>query len=384
MSFGSFPLSQPTVFNGIEIDMLSIGDADCLIVTKYENGMPHRVLIDGGSGKSADVAIDFMLRRKVTEFWAAICTHAHKDHARGLVKIVQDNRIKIHTATFNDIRHYISADALRRASDDGVKEVLETTKELSAAFTARNIPIYRGLAGYQIAKWPKVTVLGPSLDFYKRALEDFTKVDMPTPFSSFGSILGGIGPSPVFGLSGIRAPYPNIFAPPPSTTTLDMSSLLAGTLSRSSVREEPKTQPFNNTSMILGMEFAGSRLLFTADAGSEALDQIPEEWKNLAWLQVPHHGSDGNLSQKNIERFCPRFAFISACGDSSHPSRAIVNGLIKVGAQVSSTHSLNPGHLWFHIGSVPARSDYGEAVLLKATGDQKPVDWAALLLAGSR
>jgi beta-lactamase superfamily II metal-dependent hydrolase len=132
------------------------------------------------------------------------------------------------------------------------------------------------------------------------------------------------------------------------------------------------------------MEFAGSRLLFTADAGSEALDQIPEEWKNLAWMQVPHHGSDGNLSQKNIERFCPRFAFISACGDSSHPSRAIVNGLIKVGAQVSSTHSLNPGHLWFHIGSVPARSDYGEAVLLKATGDQKPLDWTALLLAGSR
>lgn len=257
MSFGSFPLPQPTVFNGIEIDMLSLGDADCLIVTKYENGTPHRILIDGGSGKSADVVIDFMLRRKVTELWAAICTHAHKDHARGLVKIVQDNRIKIHTATFNDIRHYISADALRRASDDGVKEVLETTKELSAAFTARNIPIYRGLAGDQIAKWPKVTVLGPSLDFYKRALEDFTKVDMPIPFSSLGSILGGSGPSPVFGLSGIRAPYPNIFAPPQSTATLDISSLLAGALSRSSVKEEPKTQPFNNTSMILGMEFAG-------------------------------------------------------------------------------------------------------------------------------
>lgn len=187
------------------------------------------------------------------------------------------------------------------------------------------------------------------------------------------------------GLSGIRAPYPNILIPPPpSTTTVDLSSLLTGALGRSSVKEEPKTQPFNNTSMILGVEFAGTRLLFTADAGSEALDRIPEEWKNLAWMQVPHHGSDGNLSQRNIERFCPQFAFISACGDSSHPSRAIVNGLIKVGSQVCSTHSLKPGHLWYHNGTVPARADYGEAERLKVTGDQKPIDWAALLLAGSR
>lgn len=187
------------------------------------------------------------------------------------------------------------------------------------------------------------------------------------------------------GLAGIRAPYPNIFAPPPpSTTTVDLSSLVAGALGRSSVKEEPKTQPFNNTSMILGVEFAGSRLLFTADAGSEALDRIPEQWKNLAWMQVPHHGSDGNLSQKNIERFCPRLANISARGDSSHPSRAIVNGLIKVGSQVYSTHSLNPGHLWFHIGAIPSRPDYGEATLLKATGGSGPVDWASALLSGTR
>jgi beta-lactamase superfamily II metal-dependent hydrolase len=165
---------------------------------------------------------------------------------------------------------------------------------------------------------------------------------------------------------------------------MDLSSLLTGALSRSSVKEEPKTQPFNNTSMILGVEFAGTRLLFTADAGSDAFDRIPLDWRNLAWMQVPHHGSDGNLSQKNIERFCPRFAFISACGDSSHPSRAIVNGLIKAGSQVCSTHSQKPGHLWYYNGTVPARADYGEAERLKATGDQKPIDWAALLLGDSR
>lgn len=382
MAFGSPVFPLPSLDNGIEVDMLSLGDADSIIVTKYENGNPHRILIDGGSGKSAEIVIDFMLRRKLTEFCAAICTHAHNDHASGLVKIVQDKRIEIRNAIVNDLRYHIQPDALRRASaaSDGVKEVVDTTKELSAAFTERNIPIYRGLAGDHIAKWPNMRVLGPSLDFYKSTLEDFTKVDLPIPFSSLASIIGGSSSSS-FGLAGIRAPYP-LIPSPPSTSPVDLSALLTGALSRSTVQEEPKTQPFNNTSMILGVEFAGQRLLFTADAGSEALDRIPPEWKNLTWMQVPHHGSDGNLSKSNIERFCPRFAFISACGDSSHPSRAIVNGLIKCGAEVCSTHSA--GHLWYYNGTVPARLDYGKAITLNATGDQKPINWADLLMAGSR
>jgi beta-lactamase superfamily II metal-dependent hydrolase len=378
------------MFNGVEIDMLSLGDADCIIVTKYENSFPHRILIDGGSGDSAEVILEFMSKRNCMEFWAAICTHAHNDHASGLIKIVQDKRIKIHNGLMNDIRNHIGADALRRASasDDGVKEVVETTKELSAAFAARHVPVYERFAGDYVATWPNTTVLGPSMPFYKSTLEEFTKVDVPNPapFSALGSILGGRSSSSgLSGLAGIRTPYPNILVPPPpNSTTVDLSSLLAGALNRSSVKEEPKTQPFNNTSMILGVEFAGSRLLFTADAGSEALDRIPEQWKNLAWMQVPHHGSDGNLSQKNIERFCPRFANISARGDSSHPSRAVVNGLIKVGSQVYSTHSLNPGHLWFHIGAIPSRPDYGQATLLKATGGMEPVDWASAFLSGTR
>ena len=135
MSVGSF-LPPPAALNGIEIDMLSLGDADCIVVTKYEHGNPHRILIDGGSGSSAAVILDFLFERGWTDFWAAVCTHPHNDHASGLIKIIQNARIKIQTAFMHDIRNHMSADALRRAAtaDDGVKEVLETTKELAAAF----------------------------------------------------------------------------------------------------------------------------------------------------------------------------------------------------------------------------------------------------------
>lgn len=151
-----------------------------------------------------------------------------------------------------------------------------------------------------------------------------------------------------------------------------------GALRDSSVKENPKTQPFNNTSTIIGCLFNGSRYLFTADAGADALGQIPLEWKSLNWMQVPHHASAGNLSQKLIERFCPSFAYISACGDSSHPSRAIVSGLVKIGSKVFSTHE--SGDLWHIHGSVPARRGYSPAVPLRGTGEPKPlIGWSPLV-----
>jgi len=153
----------------------------------------------------------------------------------------------------------------------------------------------------------------------------------------------------------------------------------AGALSNSSVEKHPKTQPFNNTSVILGATWKELKFMFTADAGSEALDCLPAYWQHLAWMQVPHHGSDGNLSQQNIERFCPQNAYISAGGDSSHPSRAIVSGLVKVGTQVFSTHQT--GHLWHSRGSVPARLGYHTVQPLKGTGSPEPVDWPAILAA---
>lgn len=153
---------------------------------------------------------------------------------------------------------------------------------------------------------------------------------------------------------------------------------LAGALAKSSVKRNSTTQPYNNTSVILGAEFNGSKLLFPADAGSEALAYVPSVWNHLSYMGVPHHGSDGNLSQKDIERFCPKIAFISAKGDSSHPNRAIVSGLVKVGTKVASTHKA--GNLWFWSGSVPARKGYEPVEWLKGTGEPEPVvDWTKIL-----
>lgn len=360
---------------GLEVDMLNLGDADCIVVTQWTSTCACRVLIDGGSGCDFEVVRDFLLSRNYTDFYAVVCTHLHDDHAGGLIKLVQDKSFGIATGWMHDIRRHLSPDALRRAGSgssgqaQNVRQVVENTKELADAFISRRIVPVEPFAGRTISYIPSLAVLSPDERFYKTTLEEFTRVDVPIPSpvsSAAASVLAGLTLVPPYGLPLPTPPEPLFPWPLPSTSpNTDLSALLAGVLGNSSVKEDPSTQPFNNTSAIVGGLLNGDRrLLFTGDAGSDALDQVSPDWKNLTWMQVPHHGSDGNLSQENIERFCPRFAYISAKGNTDHPSRAIVNGLIKIGAQVASTQK---GNLWFGLGNATAPPGYGPLVLFKGT-----------------
>jgi beta-lactamase superfamily II metal-dependent hydrolase len=374
------------MFDGIEVDMLNLGDADCILVTQWAPIGPQRVLIDGGNAGDAPIVREFLRARNATFLYAVVCSHSHEDHASGLVKLVQDKSIPICTGWMHDIRNHFSPDTLRRASGgnsaraDGVRQVVETTRELAAAFATRQIIPLEPFAGATIASYPDMAVIGPTRSYYQNLLREVTDLAPRAAFPPVGTVPVSIADATskhFAGIPPVPALYPNLSSmlaalpPPPALPTgFTFSSVLAGMLADSSVKEAPKTQPFNNTSTILGVRSSGGQLLFTADAGSEALARVPAVWNSLVWMQVPHHGSDGNLSQEDIERFCPSFANISACGDSSHPDRAIVSGLVKVGARVFSTHQ--NGHLWFWSGSVPARPEYGSAVEMKGSGNPQP------------
>jgi beta-lactamase superfamily II metal-dependent hydrolase len=374
------------MFDGLEVDVIALGDADCTVVTKWHDNQPHRILIDGGCGGDADTILEFLLNRNYRSFWAAICSHAHNDHASGLVKIIKHPQITIQNGYMHDIRNHVDAYSLSRAvaADTGVNQVVETTKELAGAFASRYVNPVEPFAGMQIAGWPDMKVLGPSREFYKTVMEEVTKLDLPSlipmapSLSGFASIFGETpsnGMSTLAGLRPIGGPdysaIAKILAPPPIRPIQSPPLIpLAGILSNSSVQEFPKTQPFNETSAILGVRHGERKLLFTADAGCRALAHVSHDWNHLDYCGVPHHGSDGNFSQRDIERFCPKFAIVSAKGDSSHPSRAIVSGLVKAGSQVASTHK--SGNLWYSLGNVPARTGYEPVDFLTGTGLPTP------------
>lgn len=375
--------------HALEVEMLDLGDADCILVSQWTQNGGYCVLVDGGSGTDADRVRDFLRQKGISILHAVVCTHPHNDHAKGLVKLLGDDSLRIGSGWMHDIRKHLNPVTLAREmagssqQAESIRQVVENTEDLAQAFARRGIIPQEPFAGKIISSLPSVTVLGPDEQFYRQTLEEFTKVEVPVPqlsslslaaslFAAKPSTSGYGLPAPIPGIRGFGLPFPPVrpepifqqLFPPPQPSP-DLSALLAGALSNSSVKENPTTQPFNNTSVILGGVFAGHRLLFTGDAGAEALDRIPSDWRNLSWLQVPHHGSDGNLSQTNIERFCPKFAYISAKGDTNHPSRAIVNGLIKVGAQVASTHK--NGRMWFGVGFGAPPPVYGPLVLFKGT-----------------
>src|ERR1051326_4392141 len=320
------PNPSPYGYSGFEVDALDLGDADCVVLTQWQNGVAHRILIDAGRASDATKVRDFLIARGYREFWAVVCTHLHKDHAGGLINIVHDPAFTFSNGWMHNINRHLSADALRRAARlSDVQEVTELTTRLIAAFARRGITPKEPFAGMTIAGYPGLHVLGPSLAYYREVINEFTEVEV---FPTFATALAvphapSLGAS-LAGLGGIAAPLPyrQMLIPPPGLST--PFSRLAGALANSSVKRNPTTQPYNNTSAILGVVFNGTeRAVFAGDAGSQALSQVDWTWHGLTLLGVPHHGSDGNLSQRDIERFCPKFALISATGDSSHPSRAM-------------------------------------------------------------
>jgi beta-lactamase superfamily II metal-dependent hydrolase len=358
---------MPLPTHALEIDMLDLGDADCILVTEWTptTGV-GRVLIDGGSGIDASAVGDFLRWKGASVLYSIVCTHPHNDHAAGLIKLLEDKSIVCCSGWMHDIRKHVNPTTLRRQMAeksehaDWVKQVVENTEDLAQAFALRGITPNEPFAGQSISAFPFLQVLGPDEQFYRDTLAEFLEVQVPArptlspnALAAVNSFLGRLSePAPASNF-----PFPSSPVPAPS--------LYEGVLQGLSVKENPKTQPFNNTSTILGATFDGHRLLFTGDAGAEALDRVPSDWRNLTWMQVPHHGSDGNLSQSNIERFCPKVAYISAKGDANHPSRAIVNGLAKVGAKVASTHRSRT--LWFSIGGMAMPSGYSPLTWLKGT-----------------
>ena len=124
----------------------------------------------------------------------------------------------------------------------------------------------------------------------------------------------------------------------------------------------------NNSSVIVLLQFARQKLLFTGDAGIEALTRAIDcaercgiSLRDLTFFHVPHHGSRRNLGPAILNRLGARIAYISAAADGSpkHPSRRVVNALTRRRTAVYATQGkalrfgvgLRPG--WTPVQALP-------------------------------
>src|SRR6266511_1120268 len=115
-----------TGYTGLWIDMLGIGDADCILVSRWRNGVVKRVLIDGGEKKHAAYIRAFLRRRGVRHIHHLVCSHLHRDHAAGLIELVKDRSLSFDCAwvlrpeenvNMEEVNEALAATAGNRVSD---------------------------------------------------------------------------------------------------------------------------------------------------------------------------------------------------------------------------------------------------------------------------
>jgi len=340
------------MYDGIEVDMLSLGDADCILVSFWGGFSVHRVLIDGGNKGDAATVREFLDGLQISTVDDVLATHLHDDHSGGLIELLDDDSL-----TFGKLWCHVPQwhvpdgnmgkveDALRKAGSsieaESIRKALQTVRSLYAISKRRGIAHEEPFANKVVGK---LTVCSPTERFYDDLVIEMTDVEN------------------IMAEDVARERYE-------ARTALEekVAKVLTGDESASSsLLTDPHTSPENESSVVTGAVQGGNVLLFTSDAGTCALTNVVRDYQvaGLHWMQIPHHGSRRNLTDTLIRTFAPKIAYVSAIGNVKHPRRAVVNAFKSQGTQVFSTHYPNSEHLRYHVGSVPERFGYGPATPL--------------------
>jgi len=162
--------------------MLSVGDADSILVTQWTNNIATRVLIDAGDSCDASTVKNFLFGRGIHYLDHIVCTHGHDDHAAGLIDLVSDRRLIFGKFWMHLPWQYLNLqtlnEAISRSSAPRVarilNESLQTQWDLANAIWNREKLIYEPFSGDAIGF---LTVCDPSRPFYTNLVSQFTDID---------------------------------------------------------------------------------------------------------------------------------------------------------------------------------------------------------------
>ena len=332
-----------------EIDYLAVGegessaDAIALRFVEPSTAAQRVMIIDGGTKESGAGLVELVNKRYGTNrVDVVICTHPDADHASGLTVVLE--RMEVGYL----IMHlpWNHADSLKRMFKGGhitssglerkLTRSLQHASSLEDLALSKRVPVYEPFEGLT-AFDGLVEVLGPSQAYYETLVANFDCTPEP---KEQHNLLGGIA---TFVREAIEWVDDNMFV-----NLLD---------------DVDTTSPENSSSAIVLLRIDGQKCLFTGDAGKTSLvlaadyaDRRGISLTDLAFLDVPHHGSKRNAGKTAFGRIKAKTAFISAARNSSkHPSRKVMNALLKNGSAVFKTCGRN---IWHHDGT-PVRPDYG-------------------------
>jgi beta-lactamase superfamily II metal-dependent hydrolase len=316
---------------GLEVDFLQVGDGERsgdAIALRYGSSLAgyEVIIIDGGNKESGAALVEHVARVYGTSTVQHVLnTHPDGDHSSGLTEVLE--RLDVKNLWLHRPWNY-AAGLLDRFRDPRftpgglearIREALDAAHQLEEIATARRIPIYEPYEGISIGPF---LVLSPNARWY---LNDLVPNFARTPDAKHqpAGIL-----SPIFKAASEAVEW------------------VAESLNFETLDESGETSAQNESSVVLYGVFNGKGVLFTADAGREALTRailyaqsIGISLRNLECIQIPHHGSKRNVSPSVLDQMMGRIALVSVAPKSiTHPRRKVTNAFKRRGARVFRTN----------------------------------------------
>jgi len=311
------------------------------------------VLIDGGWSANGEKLVELVQDIYCTDqVELVILTHPDDDHSNGLFPVLEGlnvGQLAMHLP-WNHTEDIARMFGNGRVTDASVKEKLrrslDSACELSQLAKQKGIQVVEPFAGDH-AFGGALRILGPSRDYYRSLLPHFR--DLPQTqqgmTSFFQKAASGLG---------------------------EFVSRVAESFDIETLSDSSPTSAENNSSVITLVRVDGHGLLFTGDAGIDALSRAADQLESLGFdykaincIQVPHHGSRKNVGPTVLNRLVgpklPRdngrlkYALCSCPKDSEkHPARKATNAFRRRGTYVYPTR----GHNLRYFHEAAARPSY--------------------------
>lgn len=337
-----------------EIDYIPVGtgekggDAIALRYGDFSNlATQYVVIIDGGTKDSGKKLVEHVKTFYGTTYVdLVVATHLHTDHISGLTEVLENltvGKIAVHAPWDHTqaIKKMTTTTSTLGLLQTRIEKSLTGLSTLIDLAETKNVPIIQPFQGETILDG--LYVLGPSKAYYQQLLANF-----------------GVTPEVKEGYSMERV----------ITVVKEAATWVAEALHIETLTDDhADTDAENNSSLVLLLVADGKKLLFTGDVGKDGLGKVIEytdsinfDLSSLDFFDVPHHGSKRNLSPTILNKLKPKRSFISCPpqGDPRHPSRKVVNALLRRGSAVHTNK--NGLTLCHHSDNVPVRARWSAAI----------------------
>ncbi|WP_445354269.1 ComEC/Rec2 family competence protein [Microbulbifer sp. EKSA008] len=335
---------------GYEVDFLGVGDeskSGDAIAIRFGNLHGGRdeqtvVVIDGGFKDTGATLVAHIKEHFGTnQVDIVINTHPDQDHINGLETVLDELDVKelwIHQPWEHNqglAQHFKDGRVSDNSLSERLKQNLEKAWSLVQLAESKGVVIREPFTGEQDTSGI-LKVLGPSLEYYESLIPDFEGMPERAPVTEAAQSI----------FDKAVAAIKRFFA----------------TWGDDQINDEGVTSAKNNSSVITQLVIDGRRLLFTGDAGIQALEMAADQvdgctsGAELKLMQIPHHGSKRNIGTTVLNRLIGEpviqgesrgitaIASTAKEGEPKHPRKAVMNAFTHRGVNVLATRGQGIRH----------------------------------------